>query len=304
MDEWKKEVQKHYKSEVDDYTRQYQPVYDHYPANQKRLDFMIKRLSAIQPSTLLDCGCGEGSPLWAIAEMGIDVWGFDFVPEMVERAKANLQPKRLSGRVWAGDITNRKSFQPSGMDIPEMFDVCMAMGVFPHLTDEVQALKNMAVVTRTGGRIFIEFRNELFSLFTLNRYSFTFLKDTLIKTDSLLAEKPGDAAEINEISEKIKPYFRLDLPPVRTGSADAPGYDTILSKFHNPLNLSPLFSAAGLKIEDIFFYHYHAIPPMFEHDHPRLFREASLMMEQDPHDWRGYFMASAFVIEARKTSGD
>lgn len=304
MEEWKKEVQKHYKSAVDDYTRQYQSGYYEYPANQKRLDFLIKRLSAIQPSTLLDCGCGEGSPIRSIADTGIDVWGFDFVPEMVEKAKINLQPKGLAGRVWVGDITDRMSFKPLGIESPDMFDVCMAMGVFPHITDEAQALKNMAAVTRNDGRIFVEFRNELFSLFTLNRYSYAFFKDKLIKIDSLESEIPGASAEIHEIEEKIKPFFCLDQPPVRSGSADAPGYDTILSKFHNPLNIFPLFEKADLEIEDIFFYHYHALPPMFECEYPRLFRDASLGMERDPHDWRGYFMASAFVIEAKKTSGE
>jgi hypothetical protein len=179
----------------------------------------------------------------------------------------------------------------------------MAMGVFPHLTDETHALKNMAAVTRNGGRVFVEFRNELFSLFTLNRYSYAFFLDNLMKTDSLLTEKPEAAADIHEITEKMKSFFRLDQPPVRSGSADAPGYDKILSKFHNPLDLSPLFTSAGLKINDLFFYHYHAIPPLFEREHPHLFREASLMMECDPHDWRGYFMASAFVIEAVKVTG-
>ena len=71
MEEWKEEVQKHYKSAVDDYTRQYQPIYDEYPANQKRLDFMIKRLSAFRPSTLLDCGCGEGSPSVQLRKQGL-----------------------------------------------------------------------------------------------------------------------------------------------------------------------------------------------------------------------------------------
>jgi 2-polyprenyl-3-methyl-5-hydroxy-6-metoxy-1,4-benzoquinol methylase len=94
MDEYKKNVQKHYKSEVDDYIRHYQPAYDKYPANQKRLDFLLRRLAALRPTTLLDCGCGEGSPISTIAEQGIDVWGFDFVPEMAERAKVNLKVKR------------------------------------------------------------------------------------------------------------------------------------------------------------------------------------------------------------------
>ena len=36
---------------------------------------------------------------------------------------------------------------------------------------------------------------------------------------------------------------------------------------------------------------------------PALFRDLSLAMEADPSDWRGYFMASAFVVEAVKAGG-
>jgi len=43
------------------------------------------------------------------------------------------------------------------------------------------------------------------------------------------------------------------------------------------------------------------LPPFFQNLDPKLFRELSLKME-NPHDWRGYLLASAFVIEATKTS--
>jgi hypothetical protein len=45
----------------------------------------------------------------------------------------------------------------------------------------------------------------------------------------------------------------------------------------------------------LLFYHYHCLPPMFEQAVPELFRRRSVAME-DPADWRGYFMASAFVV--------
>jgi len=45
------------------------------------------------------------------------------------------------------------------------------------------------------------------------------------------------------------------------------------------------------------FYHYHALPPIFSEKHPQFFKENSLQLEK-PNDRRGYFMASAFVVEA------
>ena len=47
------------------------------------------------------------------------------------------------------------------------------------------------------------------------------------------------------------------------------------------------------------FYHYHCLPPMFESAMPELFRRASLAME-NPEDWRGHFMASAFLVVGRR----
>ena len=78
-------------------------------------------------------------------------------------------------------------------------------------------------------------------------------------------------------------------------------YTDILAKFRNPLSIGDeLFKPCDFSVTDIHFYHYHALPPVFENKHPKLFRELSLELEK-PNDWRGYLMASAFVIEAKKT---
>ncbi len=92
----------------------------------------------------------------------------------------------------------------------------------------------------------------------------------------------------------------MGLPPVRSGTQEAPGYDAVLSQFHNPFELDGLFGEAGLRIDRKHFYHFHGLPPMFEGAYPELFRTLSLEMERDPGDWRGHFMASAFVVEAVK----
>src|SRR5262245_42552573 len=64
----------------------------------------------------------------------------------------------------------------------------------------------------------------------------------------------------------------------------------------------PLRQAAqerGLTDVEMLFYHYHALLPMLEGEAPELFRRTSLAME-NPRDWRGHFMASAFVLVGRR----
>jgi hypothetical protein len=91
----------------------------------------------------------------------------------------------------------------------------------------------------------------------------------------------------------------MDLPPLRKGKSSEPGYDEVLSRTHNPFVLREQARAAGLEEVEVLFYHYHCLPPMLENAVPRLFRTASLAME-DPKDWRGHFMASAFIVVGRR----
>ena len=57
--------------------------------------------------------------------------------------------------------------------------------------------------------------------------------------------------------------------------------------------------AAGFGDVRVLFYHYHCLPPMFQADVPQLFLRESLAME-DATDWRGYFMASAFMVAGKR----
>lgn len=295
----KERIQKHYKSTVEDYTAQYQPDYGGYPANLKRLDILKGRVRALKARTLLDCGCGEGSPMLGLKEAGADVWGFDFVPEMVEQGHKILGAKGLKDRIWRGDINDLSTFRPTP-EVPASFDVTIAMGVFPHIADDVVAMRNMAAATNPGGHVLAEFRNELFSLFTLNRYGYEFMIDRLIRVNERKKEQPRSAAVLSEVSDDLKSNYRLEFPPARLGDETAPGYDSILSKFHNPLEIGALMAKAGLRLTGLYFYHYHAMPPLFESRNPQAFKALSVAMEADPTDWRGYFMASAFVAEGVK----
>lgn len=297
-------VHEYYQSTVDHYADQYSPSYQGYPANLKRLDTLVRRARELKIKTLLDCGCGEGTPISRLhEEAGVDVWGFDFSDKMARASRAKLEAKGLPGRVWTGDITQASSFNPAGIKRPAAFDASLAAGVFPHLTEDQQAaaLRNMAAAVRPGGRVFVEFRNELFALFTLNRHSHELFTEKLIGADRIKTAHPEFQKEIDEAAAALRKFFRTDLPVDRPSPASAPSsIDGIFCQFKNPFECPALFKAAGLRIEVFHFYHFHALPPMMEPQFPQLFRAASLEMEKDPNGWRGHFMASAFVVESCK----
>ena len=50
----------------------------------------------------------------------------------------------------------------------------------------------------------------------------------------------------------------------------------------------------------LLWYHYHPAMPYLEEKIPEIFRKESIRLEHEPSDWRGFFLCSAFVVEAVK----
>jgi hypothetical protein len=146
--------------------------------------------------------------------------------------------------------------------------------------------------------VFIEFRNKLFSLFTFNRYTLEFIMDDLLD---------GVSGGIRDaVRADLESRLRTDVPPVRDtvhGSDSAPGYDQILSKFHNPFEVVETFERLGFSDIQLRWYHYHPAMPYLQNDMADQFRRESMKMEHNPSHWKGYFLCSAFVIEAVNGGG-
>ena len=248
--------------------------------------------------SVLDAGCGPASMLRHLADLGADLYGFDLTPEMVEEARRVMAPLGVAPeRIWEGSVTDAGGFRAPGR-APGSFDAAICIGVLPHVPAELDdaVVRNLRDSVRPGGLVALEARNQLFALFTLNRYSYRFFEDELIRRAELeRAGAPDLAAVVSGLQER----FRMDLPPVRGGKSGEPGYDEVLSRTHNPLLLKQQLERAGLTQVQLLFYHYHGLPPMFETMLPEFFRAQSLAME-DPTDWRGHFMASAFVVAGRR----
>ena len=255
------------------------------------VDLVRELLRRSGAKTLLDAGCGPASMLRRLVDLRLDVYGFDLTAQMVDEARRVMGECGVPpDRFWRGSVAEGGDYRcpPGG------YDAAICFGVFPHLPESVDhvAIANLHAALGPGGIVAIEARNQLFALFTLNRYSRDlFLKD-LMDIDSLpAAEREALAPALAALERQ----FRVDLPPVRQGKAGEPGYDEVLSRTHNPLVMGRQLEAAGFRDVRVLFYHYHALPPMLESYAPEWFRRRSLALE-DPADWRGHFMASAFIV--------
>jgi 2-polyprenyl-3-methyl-5-hydroxy-6-metoxy-1,4-benzoquinol methylase len=292
-------VSDHYDANAEEYHEQYQRENIHnlemeYPSNYFRLQLLLNSFIKNNIKSVVEIGVGEGTPLATLNKAGIDVCGMDISKNMVEKARLQMEKLGIDKEkiIW-GDIQDPLSYADIFKKGP--FDGLIAMGVMPHVSNDDFVIENMSTLVKPNGRVFIEFRNKLFSLFTFNRYTYEFIMDDLLKG---VSHKIKDS-----LGNELKKHLRMDKPPVRDkveGSENAPGYDVILSKFHNPFEVYEMFKKHNFTNMKTHFYHYHPTIPWIEEEDERLLRQEGINLEHDNSGWRGYFLCSAFVVEAEK----
>ena len=247
------------------------------------VDIVRDLLKSTGARTLLDAGCGPASMLRRFTDLGLEMYGFDLTPEMVDEARRVMAGSVPSERIWQGSVAEIADYRRP----PRGYDAAICFGVFPHVPEHLDAvaIANLHDALAPGGFAAIEARNQLFALFTLNRYTRELFQQ-LIGVDELPTD---DRREIAPALEALEKQLRMDLPPMRAG------YDEVLSRTHNPLVMREQMERTGFRDVRLHFYHYHALPPMLERHAPEWFRRRSLQLE-NPSDWRGHFMASAFIV--------
>lgn len=294
-------VAAHYDGSAENYHLQYErellaDTKREYPANYFRMHLLINSFVKNNLKGIVEIGVGEGTPLVQLAKAGMSVSGVDISESMVEKAKNNFSRNGLDKNLisW-GDIQDPMTYSHLLHD--GKYDGLLAMGVMPHVHNDEFVLSNMRNMVKPGGKVFIEFRNKLFSLFTFNRYTKEFILDDLLD---------GVSNELKQlVSTDLDKRLDLDSPTPRltgssAGSNDGTfvGYDAILSKFHNPFEVETLFYKMGFEDVNFLWYHYHPAMPNISEKSEELYRNEALRLEHDTTGWRGFFLCSAFVIEA------
>jgi SAM-dependent methyltransferase len=159
-----------------------------------------------------------------------------------------------------------------------LFDGVICAGVMPHIEDTEQAIKNIKSVLVPNGKVFVEFRNDLFNMFAFNRLTAEFFRNNLIEP-----RYKNDA--FFEMSTRLK----MNVPPVRP-------YDAMLARYHNPFEVVELFEDLGFVEIKLLWYHYHPTLPYL--DDGIEFRKSAMDMEGKTSTWKSMFICSAFVVEA------
>jgi 2-polyprenyl-3-methyl-5-hydroxy-6-metoxy-1,4-benzoquinol methylase len=288
------DVADHYNASAPTYSEQYDEAKiltaDEYPANYFRLKRVKERVQELGLTSIYELGIGDGSPIAAMAELGLRVGGSDLAEGMLAVAKAQFEAKDLDPSVLTlGNIEDRASLEDAIASGP--YDGVMALGVLPHVRDEATVIDNMSAFLKPGGTMFLQFRNSMLSLYSFNRLTMEFI------LDDLLAGQSSDVKEV--VRTGLESRLAMDKPPKREWDVNGPAYDEILAKFHNPFELSELVRARGFTDIRFHWYNYHVTPPMLAKELGPTFRSAGISMEPST-DWRGMFLCSAGVIEATK----
>jgi SAM-dependent methyltransferase len=254
-----------------------------YPANSKRLDIFLSIINEINPKKIIDAGCGNGMPIVAMLKKGYLVEGYDKSENMLIQAKKNIVKNGFNANIV--DVGNFEN--PIHLE-NDSVDCITGMGVFYYSKNMEAALIKQVSKLTSGGSMIFSLRNKLFDLATVNEYTSRFLYE-------LYDIKNKDKNTMSKF-DKLAGFY--DKP--RDNLIKTIDNSNVYSSVHNPLNIDNLLKRVGLKKKSIYFYHYHALPPIFESYDPVSFRELSWSLE-DSNDWRGHFLASNFIVHAIKT---
>lgn len=273
-------------SEADTYDRNYRLDAGRYPDHVYRLRIFEDLLQKIKPKTVLDAGCGSGVPLVTFLKAGFDAYGFDRSPEMVDETQKRVESAGFEKhRVFQGDLDSFE--RPIGAP----FDVACGLGSVYYTPNTVTTLRHVGSHVKDDGDLIFSLRNELFSLCSQNEYSADYLLRNIFAISNTTGSLRNDV--LNFFAER---YPKMNVEKLFENVDER----AIKSHLHNPLTIeSSLLTPSGLRLEGLYYYHFHALPPIFEHTHQSEFYELSAQCE-NPTDWRGVVMASCFVVHAKK----
>ena len=288
-------VSSHYDGSAAGYFEQFDPeriwTNEEYPANYFRLQLVQRLLADAGVTSLYELGVGDATPLSTIGSTGIRVAGHDISPEMVKFARANMEARGLDPALISLLDAQDAGAIAAERELRGEFDAVMALGVIPHVSDDNAFVAAMDTFVRPGGRLILQFRNSMFSMFTFNRLTREFI------LDELLVGVPEEIRVV--VAADLDARLAVDKPPVRTRPT-GDGYDEILSRFHNPFELAQVVEKHGFSGVKYHWYNYHPTYPMIaDQIAARTYREAQVALEHEG-TWRGMFLCSAGIIEAIK----
>lgn len=257
--------------------------------NSIRLKIARERLSQLPRGRLLDVGCGAGKAVSAFLEDGWDARGLDFAPGMVEAARALLRKSGADeSRIGQAAATDLSAVPDASLD------VVTCLGVLQYVEDRPRAYAEVARVLKPGGVYILTHHNELFDLFTFNRYTLAFYERHFL---TLVGE--GAPELVAPLREALAGLLVNPEAPLRPAEGSA--RDQVYTAPENPLVLPDALKAAGFQVQGPMHYlNLHLLPPLVQEGRPAVVDLADRRQYELSTDWRAMFMGAQFMTVATK----
>ena len=137
------------------------PLYDALYADRDReeaettVSLLTNYIPQPQFYSLLDLGCGRGRHAITLAEKGYEVTGVDLSPKSIQAARESANERQLKNVTFhIGDMR-----EPLQAEFDGVLNLFTSFGYFEDDRENLNVIKNMASMTRTGGRVIIDFLN-------------------------------------------------------------------------------------------------------------------------------------------------
>jgi ubiquinone/menaquinone biosynthesis C-methylase UbiE len=155
--------------------------------------------------SVLDVGCGTGENALYLAEHGHEVWGIDFAPTAIQKAREKAAQRHLTATFLVLNVLELHK-------LGRTFDTVIDSGMFHSLSYEERPLfvDNLATVIGRGGTYFMLCISELTTLPDFSKLKdfmpdLNKLKDLMPYFDKL---KEGDYGPRRVTQAEIKELFR------------------------------------------------------------------------------------------------
>ena len=258
--------------------------------NAVRLKITKDILKKKASGKLLDIGCGAGWTTQSFLEDGWDAVGVDFSANMVKEANIFIKSKH-----GADNLVQKASATDLSIFSDKSFDIVLCLGVLYYIKDVDTAYKEIFRVLKPGGIFICSHQNELFDLFTFNKYTLRFFKNHVF---SLI--KNGKDKRQSELENILKSL--ITNPDAPKKHLKGSSRDIVETYPENPLIFSSKMNSLGFQVKSGPFYHsFHLMPPLAMEKQSNIRIESEQKQYELRNDWRGTFMAAQFLFEMQKS---
>ena len=264
-----------------------------YPANLYRLNLTKKIIShnLNKNFKVFDAGCGTGELLVYLLQEGYDASGCDISSEMVKITNDKISKISKKIPVLQTGLDDLSQIEDAS------FDAVFAMGVFPYIPEEIEtkSYSELNRILKPGGMFISAHENELFDLFTFNKYSVKFFKKNVLP---LIIQSSSDISHKDLVND-FENLISNPKAPQEKNALKAPR-DLIFTKSENPIIFDKKLYSHGFIQQEQLFYHFHAAPPLLRNKNKKLIEVSKELEAQLSDNWLGNFLASTFISVAKK----